>query len=426
MSFRSLFTTRSRTAAGTGVDRSAGRADVVLVEFSPSGGLFQFAYQLGDALAGHGDRVVLLTGPSPEFRSRRPGFEIRPVLPTWHPTEDAETDRIRRLGRRAVRAARLATAWLVVARELRRRQPDLVLWSYWRFVLDAAAVVLIRRLLPASRLGIVAHEPLPKSDYRDSSAPKSGPVLTRVFDAAWRGMDVVYVLGERTGAIVRAHWRPRGPVVVIPHGDEDLLLAGAAVRPAEETGPCALFFGTWTTYKGIDVLLDAFALVRERVPEATLVVAGAVGGDVDADAFRARAAGIGRVRLVPGYVPAAEVPALFDEARLVVLPYVRATQSGVAHLAYSCSRPVVATDVGDVGRTVLDGRTGRVVPPGDPARLAEVMVELLSDPGLAGRFGAAGRRRADDEHSWVTVAARVREGAGFVGWAEDRGHTTSS
>ena len=55
---------------------------IVLVEMSPSGGLFQFAFELGSALAARGERVELWTGPRPELRSTQPAFVVRSVLPT--------------------------------------------------------------------------------------------------------------------------------------------------------------------------------------------------------------------------------------------------------------------------------------------------------------------------------------------------------
>ena len=94
------------------------------------------------------------------------------------------------------------------------------------------------------------------------------------------------------------------------------------------TGPVALFFGVWTKYKGIEVLLDAFALVRAELPDARLILAGAVGADLDLDGVLQRARVVGNVDARPGYVPVDGVAPLLDSARVVVTPYIRATQSG--------------------------------------------------------------------------------------------------
>ena len=65
--------------------RPVGATGVAMVEFPPSGGLFQFSVQLGEALARRGHRVDVITGPRPELRSREAACRVRGVLPTWHP-----------------------------------------------------------------------------------------------------------------------------------------------------------------------------------------------------------------------------------------------------------------------------------------------------------------------------------------------------
>lgn len=363
---------------------------IVLVEFSPSGGLFHFGVRLGTSLAERGEEVILLTGPDPEIERTVPGMEIRPVLPTWHPATGSSSSTVARIGRRGTRALRLVAAWCVLAAHLVRLRPDVVLWSNWRFGFEPLFVVVITRLLPHTVFGIVAHEPLPRSDARDTSTPRSGRVLLAAFSAAWRRMDVVYVLGESARRVVLGNWEPRGEVVVIPHGPVSVFGDFDRTASAARTERTVLFFGTWTRYKGIEQLLHAFGEVRRSVPDARLVLAGAVSADLDADAVTGLAESVGNVDLRPGYVDAAEVPELIRGARVVVTPYLRASQSGVIHLAFSHGRPVVTTDVGDLAEAVDDGATGFVVPPGDVTALAGAITRLLLDPALAERLGCRG------------------------------------
>ena len=369
------------------------RRQIVLVEFSPSGGLFQFAVRLGTALAGRGERVILLTGPDPEIRATVPGVEIRSVLPTWHPAAGATgmaRSRVLHLVRRGTRAGRLIAAWIVVAVTLARLRPDAVLWSNWRFTFEPLFAAAITRLLPRTTFGMVAHEPLPRSDARDTSTPRSGRVLRAAFGAAWRRMDVAFVLGESARRVVLDNWEPRGEVVVIPHGPVEAFGDHDPGASADRTGRVILFFGTWTRYKGIEQLLAAFARVRQTVPDARLVLAGAISADLDAEAVTSSAGRVGNVDLRPGYVDSADVPGLFRAARVVATPYLRASQSGVVHLAFSHGRPVVTTDVGDLAEAVRDEVSGLVVPAGDVAGLAGALERLLLDADLAGRLGSRG------------------------------------
>ena len=168
-------------------------------------------------------------------------------------------------------------------------------------------------------------------------------------------------------------------------------------------------FGVWTAYKGIDLLLDCMPEVRRRVPGARLVLAGNVAG-VDLPQLLSKAESVGGVTARPGYVPKEEVPDLFGAARVVALPYLRASQSGVVHLAYTFGRPVVASRVGELPTVVRDGVTGLLVPPGDRAALADALVALLLDPLRAHRLGAAGAEWLAAESSWARVAAEVESG----------------
>jgi len=379
----------------------------VLVELSPSGGLFQFAFELGSALAARGERVELWTGPRPELASSQPGFTVRPVLPTWHPGDTGVHSRAFRLARRGFRAGQLIFAWTVLSVRLLAARPHAVLWSQWRFAFEPMFVVAVSTLLRSSILGLIAHEPVPRSDAKDTSTAKAGALLTRAFRAAWRRLDVAFVLGPRTRDLAVTHWQPRCPVYVIPHGAEPGVRGGRSVRPVADTEPVVLFFGVWAKYKGIEVLLDAFARVRAELPESQLVLAGDVGADIDLPSVLDRAGQIGNVDARPGYVAIDDVAALFDAARVVAVPYIRATQSGVAHLAFTFGRPVVSSAVGDLPEVIEDRVTGLLVEPDDADGLAAALVELLRNPSLAAALGAAGEQRVND--AWATAAARVSD-----------------
>ena len=381
---------------------------ITMVELSPSGGLFQFSFQLGQHLAKAGHRVELVTGPRPELESDHPDFDVRGVLPTWHADDAAPGSRALRHLRRGWRALRHTSALGTVLLDLKRTRPDVVLWHPLRFSIDSWAVLVARRISRNTAFGIVLHEPRPLGEQRASTSfYRANPLLTHSLGAAVRRMDVIFVLGDEARDYVASTWRPRAILRLIPHGDERVFLPDTDVPPASEAGPRILFFGTWTRHKGIEVLLGAFRRVQERCASAELVVAGAVGGDVDFSAIAQRAQDPPGVTLLPGYMPMSEVPDLFASARVVALPYLRANQSGVAHLAQTFARPIVATAVGELSKVVEHGVAGFVVTPGDEAGLANALLALLEDPGLARTMGEAGRRRLASDASWERVADEV-------------------
>src|SRR5690606_38360380 len=114
-----------------------------------------------------------------------------------------------------------------------------------------------------------------------------------------------------------------------------------------------------------------------------------------------------RVDVRPGYVPVEDVAPLFAQARVVALPYLAAYQSGVAHLAMTMERAIVATGVGDLPAAVRHGRTGLVVAPRDPAALAAALEDVVTDASLAQQLGREGRRVVMNGSGWPSVAAQV-------------------
>ncbi|WP_246228761.1 glycosyltransferase [Mycolicibacterium psychrotolerans] len=383
---------------------------IAMVEFPPSGGLFQFSLQLGEALARSGSDVELITGPAPELSSREKGCRVRSLLPTWHPAAGSDTHRLWRRARRGLRAGRLVAAWMVLVVHLVRARPDVVMWSEWRFALDGWAVHLVRRVLPNAILALVAHEPRPLVEqpgqpefYKNSSATSRG------LATAHADLDVAFVLGEQAKKALTETWPIAAPVHVIPHGDESIFCSETIVA-ADTTGPVALSFGTITKYKGFDTLCDAWPKVRAQVPDAELVIAGAVSADVDEAALRTRVDDLAGVTLRAGYVPVADVASYFSRARCVVLPYKRSSQSGVAHLALTFSRPVVATHVGDIPNVVRDGQSGILVAPDDADGLAGAVIRLLTDAELAAQLGNTGNQALTASASWDHVAAQLLRG----------------
>jgi glycosyltransferase involved in cell wall biosynthesis len=400
--------TTSAPAADCNGSKILGRSRrIALVQFPPSGGLFQFSLQLGEALARGGDEVELITGPSPERNSREPTCRVRTILPTWHPTAGAKVPEWWRRVRRGLRACQYTGAWVVLLAQLLRTRPDAVVWSSWQFPIDGWGVQLARRALPRAVLAMLAHEPLGRVEQLGHVKRISG-MTTRALARAYADLDVAFVLGESTKRTLIESWPNTPPVYVIPHGSS--LVPSGPVPEADTTAPVVLSFGTITTYKGIDTLCKAWPAVRRQVPDAELVIAGALGADMSRSALIAEAAGLEGVSLRIGYVPLEEVSSYFARARCVVLPYKRSTQSGVAHLAHTLRRPVVASSVGDIPAVVHDGESGLLVPPNSPDALACALVELLTSPASARRMGDAGADTLAAGVSWDGIAARVSRG----------------
>lgn len=197
-------------------------------------------------------------------------------------------------------------------------------------------------------------------------------------------------------------------VSIVPCGvDTDEFSPDGPVAPRTQRKRL-LVLGRLVERKGQD---DAVRALR-AVPDAELVVVGGPQPDrIDADPEVRRLRGIAAEagvadRLVfAGSVARADVPAWVRSADVVLaVPWYE--PFGITPLeAMACGRPVVATAVGGLQDSVVDGVTGDLVPPRDPERLGQVLAALLADDARRAAYGAAGVQRARDRYRWSRVAA---------------------
>ncbi len=168
----------------------------------------------------------------------------------------------------------------------------------------------------------------------------------------------------------------------------DPMLANA-IPPG--SGAAITTVGRLTRTKGYRVLLQAMRRVLQAVPEARLFLCGS-GEEEDTLRHETAALGLTPSVTFAGFV--ADVRATLARADIFVMPSV-SEGLGVAVLeAMAMGRPVVASATGGLPEAVVDGETGLLVPPGEPAALAEALVSLLRDPRRARQMGEAGRERA--------------------------------
>ena len=190
-------------------------------------------------------------------------------------------------------------------------------------------------------------------------------------------------------------------VDVVPHISLESAADGPQSREPHQT---ILFFGRIWDYKGLEYLIRAEPLITAEFPNATIVIAGE--GE-DFGRYRGLMVHPERFVVYNEFVSDDLRATLFQQASVVVLPYIEASQSGVLPLAYRHMKPVVATTVGGLPEMVEEGRTGYLVPPRDERALAAAVVRLLRDADLRRQFGLNGRRKLDEECAPADIARQT-------------------
>jgi glycosyltransferase involved in cell wall biosynthesis len=354
----------------------------------PSGYSRPYDHELARALGKLGHRVTLWTA---EFaHGEAPGPAGYRVVDHFYRRSNRLPVRSRLRG--PAKAAEHVAGLAGLRRAFRRERPDVVhvQWAVLR-PLDRR----FYRRLAASGTPVVftAHDPVPNvgGTARRRSAAATARSFARVIcHSEWGRRALV----ERCGVVP-------DQVRVIPHGAFAYLREAPAVAPpGPANGPLAALPGILRPYKGADVLARAWPAVRDRVPGASLVIAGRAM--MDASGLRSGAG----VEVVDRFLTDAELAALLRRADLVVLPYRRIDSSGVLFAALAFGKAVVLTDVGSFRELHEEHGIGVLVPPGDAAALAEAVAAVLGDPAGRERLEAASECAAAGPFSWDAVARR--------------------
>jgi len=234
----------------------------------------------------------------------------------------------------------------------------------------------------------------------------------RAADRAFRAATALLAVSEEVAACLESHPAARGRVHVVPNGaDPDRFRPG--LTPALPGGPGKFtvgFAGTLRPWHGLEILADAFAILRHNAPGVRLLIVG------DGPGRRELAARLAAHRLqgavhFAGMVDPQEMPAWVASMDVAVAPYPRREGYYFSPLKVfeymAAGVPVVASRVGQLAQLIEDGVNGILVPPGDAVALANALNQLRIDPDLRARLGPAGRMTVLRKHTWDAVAKRI-------------------
>ena len=180
----------------------------------------------------------------------------------------------------------------------------------------------------------------------------------------------------------------------------DLDRFGAA-QAAKGGGPHIVVARNLEAIYGLDTAIRALALLRRTQPGAVLTLAGSGPQEAELRALAAEL-DLGDAVRFPGRIEHAAMPALYAQADVALNPSTVDNMPNSVLEAYASGLPLVSTRVGGVPDIVDDGESGLLVPPGDPAAMAEALARVLADAELARHLATNGRRRVA-AYAWPQV-----------------------
>jgi glycosyltransferase involved in cell wall biosynthesis len=167
-----------------------------------------------------------------------------------------------------------------------------------------------------------------------------------------------------------------------------------------------LFFGLIRTYKGLDILLEAFGMLPEGYQ---LIIAGEPYGSFEKyQQIMDRLPNKDKIHVSLKYIKDSEVSKYFSAADLAVLPYRSATQSGISSVSYHFEVPMIVTDVGGLKETIGDRGTGIVSPEGTPEAIRDEILRYFNSNETATRC-IENIRKEKERLSWKTFARKLIE-----------------
>jgi len=378
--------------------RSRAAQRVLVVEQGGRGGVADYTAALTAALAADGAQVTLATADDHLYP---PADGVEVVTPFRYVRGHSPLGRLVR----CLRLGRIANGLLFLAAvprlALLARRAGLVHTQGWEDLRLGVLAVAAMRLV-----GALVVQTEHNTFERGASRERSRWLL-----AALTARTIVHARAD----LPRCYAHRRGAAVVIPHGEYGSLArrGGEGDRAATrarlgvpQEAPAVLLFGQLRADKGLGDLLSA----AREVDGLHVVIAGEdTGGLAEVKDLLEDPALAGRVHLREGFVPIEEAADLFAAADAAVLPYPRASQSGVLLLAYGFSRPVVAYPVGGLAEAVEDGRTGWLCArPDVPALVEALRAVVAAGADECARRGAEARRLSDERYAWDVIARRTR------------------
>lgn len=295
--------------------------------------------------------------------------------------------------------------WLKVGREIRKKNPDVVIFTYWMsFFAPCFGTIarVVKKKCNAKCIGLI-----------HNMMPHEKSILDKMFPPYFvKAMDGFVALSKSVLADIELLDKDRKPKVFTPHplydhfGIIDDKTIAIKKLGLDENCRYMLFFGLVRAYKGLDLLIDAFADERFRKMNVKLIVAGEFYDDEKPYLEQIERLGLKDCIIINNrYISDSDVKDYFNAADIIVQPYKSATQSGVTQIAYHFEKPMLVTNVGGLKEIIPNGKVGYVVEP-LPSEIANALVDFYENERY--EVFVEGVKEEKKKYAWSNMTAAIR------------------
>jgi len=358
------------------------------------GGLASFNDRLAQQFSAEGHEVEILT-----FSLQYPGLLF--------PGETQYTDGPAPKGIRITRKLNSINPlnWIVTGLKIKKGKPDILLIRFWLPFMGPCfgTIARIAKFNKHTRVICIFDNVIPHEKRTGDN------FLTKYFTNSIDGAIVMSLTVQND----LMSFRQKIPIKLSPHPlfDNYGLPVGRkealAALNLDAENLYLLFFGFIRAYKGLDLLIEAFANKRLRNRRLKLIIAGEFYEDDSPYKDLIKKYNLQNdVIFFDHFIKDNEVPLFFSAADLVVQPYKTATQSGVTQIAFYFEKPMLVTDVGGLREIVPDGKCGYVVKP-EPELIKDAIIDFF-DNNRKEKF-TEGVKQEKEKFSWDKMTSSILE-----------------
>ena len=356
------------------------------------GGIALFSNRLAEALLADGHEVNIVT-----FKMQYPGFLFPGKTQFSADTNGSDLNITR-----AINSVNPFN-WIKVGKEIRTAQPDLVIFKYWMPFMAPCFGTIAKQIKKNTAIKIIAvvHNLIPHEKRMGDTA------LTNYFIKSVDG----FVSMSKSVLADLEKFDDVKPKVYSPHPLYDNF---GVAKPREDalkelglddSFKYMLFFGIVRKYKGLDLLLKAFADKTLNDGSVKLIIAGEFYDDeTEYLAIIKKHHLEDAIIMHNSFIPDNEVVNYFCAADIIVQPYRNATQSGVTQIAYHFDKPMLVTDVGGLKEIVPHHKVGYVVEPNEN-EVAKALIDFYQN-NRAAEF-IAGVKEEKKKYSWKKMTDTI-------------------